>query len=108
MSEFLIDKYFIDLFSNLISDNLTQIVKIITFFGSEMWFAIFCVIFLLLYKNKRQGILITVNLLSIAVIVHLIKVIVQRPRPSYNRLIDIGGYSFPSGHASVSMAFYGL
>ena len=37
-----------------------------------------------------------------------IKVIVKRVRPDVNRLIEIGGYSFPSGHAMVSMVLYGL
>ena len=32
----------------------------------------------------------------------------QRPRPEEYRLISESGYSFPSGHAMVSMAFYGL
>ena len=38
----------------------------------------------------------------------LLKNIVQRPRPNEFRLIDETGYSFPSGHSMVSMAFYGF
>jgi undecaprenyl-diphosphatase len=33
---------------------------------------------------------------------------VQRPRPEEYRIINESGYSFPSGHSMVSMAFYGL
>ena len=36
-----------------------------------------------------------------------IKQIFQRPRPINTRIIDESGYSFPSGHSMVSMAFYG-
>ena len=38
----------------------------------------------------------------------LLKTIVQRPRPDGFRLVAESGYSFPSGHSMVSMAFYGL
>ena len=31
----------------------------------------------------------------------------QRPRPTEYRIIEETGYSFPSGHSMVSMAFYG-
>ena len=38
----------------------------------------------------------------------LLKNIVQRPRPTDYRLIEEAGYSFPSGHSMISMAFYGF
>ena len=38
----------------------------------------------------------------------VLKVIVQRPRPAGFRLISESGYSFPSGHSMVAMAFFGL
>ena len=39
----------------------------------------------------------------------LVKEIVQRPRPDESiRLVTESGYSFPSGHSMVSMAFYGF
>jgi membrane-associated phospholipid phosphatase len=34
----------------------------------------------------------------------VLKVIVERPRPSYSRTIEVHGYSYPSGHAAVSAA----
>ena len=40
--------------------------------------------------------------------IKVLKRVFKRPRPDINmRLIKIGGYSFPSGHAMISMAFYG-
>lgn len=36
------------------------------------------------------------------------KNIVARPRPEGFRLVEESGYSFPSGHSMVSMAFYGF
>lgn len=38
----------------------------------------------------------------------LLKNIVARPRPEGFRLVEESGYSFPSGHSMVSMAFYGF
>lgn len=39
----------------------------------------------------------------------LLKVIVQRPRPpSVDWLVHAGGWSFPSGHAMMSVTFYGM
>jgi undecaprenyl-diphosphatase len=48
------------------------------------------------------------NLVSVVLINQVLKYIVQRPRPDGFRLISEVGYSFPSGHSMVSMAFYGL
>lgn len=38
----------------------------------------------------------------------MLKRIIARPRPIEHRLISESGYSFPSGHSMVSMAFYGF
>lgn len=38
----------------------------------------------------------------------MIKEIVKRERPDFDRLTDISGYSFPSGHTMNSTAVYGL
>jgi len=38
----------------------------------------------------------------------MLKFIFVRPRPFEWMLIEETGYSFPSGHAMVSMAFYGM
>ena len=37
----------------------------------------------------------------------ILKYILQRPRPTEFRIIEETGYSFPSGHSMVSLAFYG-
>lgn len=38
---------------------------------------------------------------------HVIKSLVTRPRPAYEHFVHAGGYSFPSGHASGSLLFWG-
>ena len=58
-------------------------------------------------KNKKIGLSIFSNLIIITVLNQLLKRILQRPRPTEFRIIEETGYSFPSGHSMVSMAFYG-
>ena len=41
-------------------------------------------------------------------IIMILKHILKRPRPTGYRLIEVSGYSFPSGHSMVSMAYYGF
>ena len=38
----------------------------------------------------------------------VLKAFYQRARPDIFRLAQAGGYSFPSGHAMISLAFYGM
>lgn len=59
--------------------------------------------------GRRPGLCAGINLVSAVAINLLLKEIVQRPRPDESiRLVTEIGYSFPSGHSMVSMAFYGL
>lgn len=58
--------------------------------------------------GRRPGLCAAVNLVSVVLINQVLKTIVHRPRPDGFRLISEVGYSFPSGHSMVSMAFYGL
>lgn len=38
----------------------------------------------------------------------MLKLAFHRTRPDIQPLIEVGGYSFPSGHAMISTAFYGM
>ena len=58
--------------------------------------------------GRRPGMCALVNLVCTFVINQVLKEIVQRPRPAGFSLVSEVGYSFPSGHSMVSMAFYGL
>ena len=91
----------------LISDFATPIAKFITNFGSAIFLITLTVILVILIKNKKIGLSIFSNLIIITVLNQLLKRILQRPRPTEFRIIEETGYSFPSGHSMVSMAFYG-
>lgn len=92
----------------LISDFATPIAKFITNFGGATFLILTAVILLIVIKNKKIGISIISNLGIIAVLNLLLKRVLQRPRPMEYRIINESGYSFPSGHSMISMAFYGF
>lgn len=64
--------------------------------------------FFLRYRNKWQVFLLFVSLLGAWLLNSLVKWLIQRPRPELEYLIEASGYSFPSGNAMVSIAFYGM
>lgn len=93
--------------NNIINKNRTEIVKVITNITSPIMVIITLLILVLAIKDKKIKISLVINLLGITIINNLIKVIIARPRPEINKLVTETGYSFPSGHSMVSMAFYG-
>ena len=88
----------------LISDFATPIAKFITNFGGAIFLIILTIVVL---KNKKVGLSICINLVVVTILNQLLKRLLQRPRPTEFRIIEETGYSFPSGHSMVSMAFYG-
>lgn len=92
------------------SDNLTFYSKMISSFisGPVIAFILLISITICYYKKNYKYIpFIIGNIIIILVLNLVLKQIYTRPRPSF-MLIDEYGYSFPSGHAMISMAFYGL
>ena len=92
----------------IISDFITPIAKVITNFAGMFVLIGISVISLIIIKNKKIGLAIFGNLGLSALLNFVLKNIIQRPRPTEFRIIDEKGYSFPSGHSMVSMAFYGF
>ena len=71
--------------------------------------AIICLvtILLLIIKDKYRyvlGITIIITVISNAMLKHII----MRHRPLHEHLINQGGYSYPSGHAMISVAVFGF
>lgn len=95
------------LISNMISNNITPVTIVITNFGGAITLIGLTIIFLLVIKNKKISLSILFNLGIATFLNILLKNIIQRPRPEGFRLISETGYSFPSGHSMISMAYYG-
>lgn len=87
---------------------LNNFFKIITQFGSALVLIIITILCVIFIRDKKYKILVPANLVTIAIINIVLKNFFLRPRPNELRLIEETGYSFPSGHAMASTAFYGL
>lgn len=111
--ELFIDKLaYTILVETLRNPTLTIIMKYITKLSDTIFIIILSVVLTLLFyfkwAKKKIAMLIPANLVTVALINQILKLIIQRERPVGYRIIEMSGYSFPSGHAMVSMAFYGL
>ena len=104
-----IDTWFYETFIQTIRNNtLTKIMKLITSFGNSRMIILLTFFSFFICSNKRKSICIGLNALITTIINLTLKNIVQRKRPSEIFLIIESGFSFPSGHAMISMAFYGF
>lgn len=97
----ILKKYFI-------KDTITPYMKIITNFGGATCLITITILLLIIVKNKKIGLLTLTNLVTITILNQVLKFILRRPRPTEFRIINETGYSFPSGHSMISMAFYGF
>ncbi len=80
--------------------------KFLTVFGNSNVVIVVLGLMLLFFRNKK-GLVLTISTFSSVAINSIIKHIIRRKRPSVLRLIKQGGFSFPSGHAMISVCLYG-
>ena len=106
------DQTIINLFNPIRSPLTTQIMKVITTMGSPLvmitlglitWFYFFKI-----RKHFWDSTMVITALAGSWLMNELLKWIFHRRRPDVLQLIRVSGYSFPSGHAMVSFAFYGM
>ena len=72
----------------LISDTITQIMKYIAYLGGAVFLTLLTIILFITIKNKKIGLAILINLISITALNQLLKFIFQRPRPEEFRLAN--------------------
>ncbi|MBQ4030439.1 MAG: phosphatase PAP2 family protein [Bacilli bacterium] len=89
-------------------DPVTFIFKVITTCCS-MWFVALLTLLIMIFgKDKKKAYYIALNLILCFLLNQLFKYIFSRERPIGINLIKETGYSFPSGHSMMSVAFYGF
>lgn len=71
-------------------------------------FLVACGILIFYLHHYWEAVVLTANLTGAWVLNNALKFIFQRTRPDIQHLVEAGGYSFPSGHAMISAAFYGM
>lgn len=93
---------------NLRADWLTPIMESISALATPVSLLVLLLVIVAFAPGKRPGMFCTVNLVLVVLLNVLLKELVQRPRPEDINLVIETGFSFPSGHSMVAMAFFGL
>lgn len=92
-------------------EKTTQLFLWISELGTPLVMIGICIAFGLLFLlmgRKLAALMLSVSLLLSFGLNTLLKTIFQRERPVIEHLTDASGYSFPSGNAMISIAFYGM
>lgn len=108
----LFDQSIINVFISFRSSSMTQLMKFISDLGSAPVLIVIAVIAAWLLFDKKEhswdaGVLI-VALSGASFMNWMLKLGFHRDRPVGPSLAQALGYSFPSGHAMVSLVFYGM
>lgn len=106
----------IDKFNVFVANNrnnfLTSFFKIFTHLGSFYTLAVLALVGVILIwfvmKNKRLSAFYAVCFACVCIANYVIKQIVRRVRPEHLMIIEETGFSFPSGHAMMTFAFFAL
>lgn len=94
-------------------DVVTCLMVVVTHMGSapvEIGLAL-----LMLYQTRKRqryhkvdAVMLAICLSGAWMLNEVLKSVFQRTRPEWMHLVAASGYSFPSGHAMISVAFYGF
>ncbi|WP_080839223.1 phosphatase PAP2 family protein [Cohnella massiliensis] len=105
------DLSIIERVQGMTAPELTAIMKVLTSLGSTaavVLLLLLLVVFLLRQKKRREALFLVVAAGGGGLFNLLLKRTFERPRPDIQRLIEITGYSFPSGHSMIAVIFYGM
>ncbi|RRN67023.1 phosphatase PAP2 family protein [Peribacillus simplex] len=106
------DGVVIALVQGLESPLLTSIMKFFTYIGSTsalIILSLFILFFLYkVLKHRLELILFSAVIIGSPLLNLMVKLFFRRARPDLHRLIEIGGYSFPSGHAMNAFSLYSI
>lgn len=95
-----------------VSNINTEVMEFFTFLGTHTFLIpanlLLIAWFFFIKKKRWWSIKIPAVALSSLLLMFLLKLIFERPRPSGPLLAEASGFSFPSGHALMSVSFYGL
>ncbi len=94
--------------SSIRSPILTRLMIFISEFCNMIFIFVVVLFLLLLVKEKTHKFLVVINTLGAYLLTGFIKLIFARPRPIIFMLVNKKSYSYPSGHALISTAFYGI
>ena len=106
------DQHAFTFLASYVSDINTDVMQAFTFLGTHTFLIpanlALIAYFLFIKKHRWYSINVPVVALSSLLLMFFLKLIFQRDRPLTPLLAAAQGYSFPSGHALMSITFYGL
>jgi membrane-associated phospholipid phosphatase len=89
---------------------LTAIAKVLRVIG-QLWFVVLVTAaacaYLLKHRRAPEAIALSAGLAITQITTQIIKGAVDRPRPD-DGVVDVSGFSYPSGHASISVTFLAI
>jgi membrane-associated phospholipid phosphatase len=101
-----------DQLTNFVNSSVTSFMQFITFFGNHKFLIpanlLLTVYFLFIKKHRWYSIKVPVIAIGGVLLMFILKQLFNRARPLVPLLEPVQGLSFPSGHALMSMSFYGL
>jgi membrane-associated phospholipid phosphatase len=97
--------------THVITDGLTRIMKVTTYFASATFLQIAYSVLFILYliiKNLKRAVEIAAIGIGGFIINYFMKLAFHRTRPAAPLISPLQNFSFPSGHATSGFIFYGL
>lgn len=87
---------------------LTPIMESISALATPVSLIVFLLFIIAFAPGRMPGACAATNLILVFLLNQTLKLVIQRPRPDGFQLAIEQGFSFPSGHSMVAMAFFGL
>jgi len=101
-----------DFLNDYVTERKNNIMLFFTFLGTHIFLIpanlVLLIYFLFIRKHRWYSIKVPTIALSSVALMFLMKNLFGRARPDIPLLKEASGLSFPSGHAFMSMTFYGL
>lgn len=106
------DQHAFKFLTERVNEMNTDLMQVFTFLGTHTFLIpanlILIAYFLFIKKHRWYSIKVPVVAISSLLLMFVLKLIFHRDRPLSPLLEAARGYSFPSGHATMSITFYGL
>lgn len=106
----MIDNVVFEFMQSIESPFMTNFMKFISILTEPLVLLFVSLIlgfYIYLKKSKKEGVFFISVMLVASILVKILKEIFQRARPLDSLIVETG-YSLPSGHALISLVFFGL
>lgn len=105
-----IDQFWINVMESIQWTPLHWVMRIFTLFGDILFLSILvlaCMLYFIKYNKKKHVIALGMIYAGYIFVNQVFKRIIDRERPPVERIVEVTGSSFPSGHTMGAFAIYG-